>query len=152
VLASLFIMTKEQRGTVQEVPRLRFDDGYVIADGYLGHGRTAVVYRATLTDGLPVAMKVYHKEYRDAMHNEHDCMVRLQATPAQVLRVMGYEPLKLTLLVMPVAVSLSQLCATFPHVRVLSMHCPLLSSLQWNWDAASRYSGASSQAGTSISS
>jgi hypothetical protein len=115
VLARLLMMTKEQRGTVHAVPRLRFADpiGEVIADAYLGRARTAAVYSATLHDGLPVAMKVYHREWLGAMQNEHDCLVRLASTPAAVPRVVAYAPLKSALLVIPVAVPLSQLSTTF---------------------------------------
>lgn len=119
ILANLVIMAKKERGTVHEVPRhiLPSPTGKVIADGYLGHGRTAVVYRATLRSGDVVAVKQYHSEWKNAMQNEHNCLQKLQATPAAVLKVAAYAPEKHVLLLRPVAVPLSKLRAA----RQLSM-------------------------------
>jgi hypothetical protein len=113
ILANLLTMSKEARGTVQEIPRAIFPPpvGEVVVDGYLGRGRTAVVYRATLPT-MVAALKVYEKEWDSAMENEYRCLERLKATRAAVLRVVAFSRKQYMMLLAPVAVPLSQLYAT----------------------------------------
>lgn len=108
VLARLLVSANEDRGTVHEVPELLIDSQTVAAEGYLGCGRTATVYRATF-NGQPAALKCYRAEFRNSMQNENDFLTELAATPAAVLRVVFYAPVQRMLMLQPVAVPLSQL-------------------------------------------
>jgi hypothetical protein len=158
VLASLLLMTKEARGTVQEIPRPVFPEPYsqVEVDGYLRRGRTAVVYRAFLpTSGRVVALKVYHKEWHSAMENEYACLQLLKDTPS-VLRVVAFSRQQFMMMLAPVAVSLSQLYATVELIpKDACTYCSCVSRLNrmqssWGRSLSRRWSTFTSFASCTV--